>query len=504
MKGNSYPPYPPHVHTTANANVRNKLPCSKAHIIGGFSTCFSSKDICRKCHAQYSDLDSRIHDFEGESPHSRWTIEEYDSLHKNTNTRTNISDVTANENLFNEFSEPLSDDSQEEMSDSSEEEAKKKFGVKTKCVFNVLQTFHCVESMPPDSLHDLMEGVIPQDLLGILLILEDKGWFKLSEYNTALNQFNYSRQEASSKPQLVPLSNKVKKLSGKAVSHWVHIRIFPYILMMKNWIRNGDDPVLTLGIMLADITSRLTAEAFRSHEVNELEDLIVEYLNLRKRLLEEFPLLGNAKPKHHFLVHYGDAIRLFGPPSSYWSGRYESKHRIAKAFADSSKCFINVSYTIAYRQQMRMCSIYYRGMYGLMDFKLPDSPFSKEDLGNSLIEMKIRSLMSGAKDLVTYQIEYNGRLYKVNDLIILNREDYAEIQVGMIKGFLIRKKTIYVIVLNYTAVQNYLGVFESSMKSENLKLVNFKTLEDTYPLFRRGTENKFLLILHHFVSFTHK
>jgi len=81
------------------------------------------------------------------------------------------------------------------------------------------------------------EGVVPQDLLGVLRILEIKKWFKMEDYNRALKNMKFSRQEASSKPQLVPVIKKIKRLSGKAISQWVHIRNFAYILYVNNWIQ---------------------------------------------------------------------------------------------------------------------------------------------------------------------------------------------------------------------------------------------------------------------------
>jgi hypothetical protein len=225
--------------------------------------------------------------------------------------------------------------------------------------------------MPPDSLHDLMEGVIPQDLLGIIRILVGKGWFSLTDYNKALKSIKYSRQESSNKPQEVTSNLKIKKLAGKATSNWVHCRLFSYILMMKGWVVDSEDPVLLLARKLNDITDRLTAEAFRPHEIDILEDLILDYLDLRKQVYNEYPVLGRPKPKHHFLSHYGAAIRNFGPPQSYWTGRYESKHRVAKSVAEASKNFINISHTISHRQQMRICSTYYNGMFSCTAFKLP-------------------------------------------------------------------------------------------------------------------------------------
>ena len=32
----------------------------------------------------------------------------------------------------------------------------------------------------------------------------------------------------------------------------------------------------------------------------------------------------------HSFSHYGECVRKYGPPITYWTGRFESKHRIAK------------------------------------------------------------------------------------------------------------------------------------------------------------------------------
>ena len=61
--------------------------------------------------------------------------------------------------LFNEYDEPISDSDDETGDNSESDEPRVNFGLKTKCVFNQLKAFHCVTSMPPDSMHDLMEGI---------------------------------------------------------------------------------------------------------------------------------------------------------------------------------------------------------------------------------------------------------------------------------------------------------------------------------------------------------
>ena len=68
---------------------------------------------------------------------------------------------------------------------------------------------------------------------------------------------------------------------------------------------------LKLALLLIDVTDRVTAERFEEYEIDRLEDIVIEYLDLRKVVMEEYPLLGSAKPKHHFLTHYAENIRQF-------------------------------------------------------------------------------------------------------------------------------------------------------------------------------------------------
>ena len=84
------------------------------------------------------------------------------------------------------------------------------------------------------------------------------------------------------------------------MSQWVHSRIWP-LLVMK-FVDNSEDPVLCLGLLLHEIVERLTAAAFYTYEIGILEEKVVEYLNLRKTIRDEFPaIMVNPKPKHHFL-----------------------------------------------------------------------------------------------------------------------------------------------------------------------------------------------------------
>ena len=171
--------------------------------------------------------------------------------------------------------------------------------MKRRCPFNILQSFHAVYSFPPDLLHDLLEGVIAQDLCGVIKILSKKGWFTIQEYNDALQSHPLKSYEVSDRPQTIN-NRKALKLPGKAVSIWLHMRCFGMIL--QPFVEDYDDDVLSLGLKLGEITERLCAVEFREHEIDQLEQLILGYLDDRKLVFNDFPvLLGTPKPKHHFI-----------------------------------------------------------------------------------------------------------------------------------------------------------------------------------------------------------
>ena len=104
--------------------------------------------------------------------------------------------------------------------------------------------------------------------MGIIRILSAKGWFSIDQYNNALLRLGYLSYESGDKPCPLPTSSKVKKLKGKAVSNWVHLRNWP--LVMKRYVPDTEDRVLLLGLNLHDIVERLCAQEFFPYEIKVL------------------------------------------------------------------------------------------------------------------------------------------------------------------------------------------------------------------------------------------
>ena len=503
----------------------------ESHAVGGFSLSFSSRSICRFCHIQHSDLVNRIHDLI-EVPHKYWTEAEYDqicdSIEAQMETEDEASEVIFDKNLedhlFDEEDEPEGEPDDEEIDDVGQEhgdeslvhendvemEIEERFGLRYRCSFNELKSFHAVISFPPDLLHDLLEGVVAQDLCGFIKIMTLKGLFTLEQYNETLKEHHFRSYEINDKPQPI-VNNKAQKLPGKAVSIWLNMRSFGMIVnSMPNPIDENDE-VFTISMKLAEITERLTATEFREYEIELLEEKIHDYLEERAELYKKYPnFLGTPKPKHHFLTHYGESIRKFGPPLAYWTGRFESKHRVAKGAAEAAKNFKNISLTLSVRQQHRMASKYYNGMFETESFRLPSDVTLKEALpkesgdGEAVLFQKLGSFMT-RNDAICKEVTINSQKYKNGDIVVLKAEDDVSLVVGVIKTILVKPGKVFFVSRRYKAERNVFNFFVSKTCSSDLVFVNpMKQLSDFKPLVKYGTDKKFKFYLHHHISYDHE
>ena len=114
---------------------------------------------------------------------------------------------------------------------------------------------------------------------------------------------------------------------------------------------------------------------------------------------------------------------MFGPPITYWTARFESKHRIAKNFAASAKNVKNITKTLSERQQMRAASIFYNGMFSCDDFILPQQVLMKKNMSSDTNFLKELKNFMSEEDLIVSEITVMSQKYKNADLIVLEMNE---------------------------------------------------------------------------------
>lgn len=104
-------------------------------------------------------------------------------------------------------------------------------GVKSECVLNELQYFHCITGFPPDFLHDLFEGIVPFELCVCLKKLIDRTYFTLDHLNTAIQYFPYKFSDKTNCPQRIPVNfHLTGTIGGNGRENWTLLRLLPSII----------------------------------------------------------------------------------------------------------------------------------------------------------------------------------------------------------------------------------------------------------------------------------
>jgi len=203
-------------------------------------------------------------------------------------------------------------------------------------------------------MHDIFEGWGSLELRLILrqFILNDK-FFTLTFLNACLKSFSYGSSDIKNKPTALKKKqlNKPSGSTGQSASQmWCFIRILPLLIGDKIPTDNNYWHLYLLMLKILDI---VMAPRISISETFLLQEMIHDHHKLFLFLFSERRLT----PKQHFLIHYPRVIRELGPPIRYWNMRNESRHFNFKKIATSSGNFINVSKTLAYRNQIKQAAI---------------------------------------------------------------------------------------------------------------------------------------------------
>ena len=222
-------------------------------------------------------------------------------------------------------------------------------GVRTRCVLSDrLSHFKVTTGFPPDLVHDLFEGIVPAEIALCLSVFISKKYFKLAYLNESIQNFPFKWTDKVNCPHPVPLKFATKKsVGGNSHENWSLLRFFPFLVGQKVSV---DEPAWKILTDLKDIVDLIVSPVHTEESVAYLNFKISEH---RVRLQEVFPDY-KLKPKHHYLEHYPQLIRQFGPLVCLWTLRFEAKHSFFKRVVRHTRSYKNVLLSLAERHQFHM------------------------------------------------------------------------------------------------------------------------------------------------------
>lgn len=167
-----------------------------SHQLGGLSMSFSSGRVCRHCMINYNDLSSYVSEED----------ERFPPLRTPTVHEEHVKSV-------------LQDPTLESV-----------YGVHGENALKDLASFNPTRCLPPDCMHDLLEGVIPLSLNAILTKLIDTGVLTVDLINSRLLRFTFNPYDKDNAPPLLPSSFPNKGLLSTASQMWVMMCILPFVI----------------------------------------------------------------------------------------------------------------------------------------------------------------------------------------------------------------------------------------------------------------------------------
>lgn len=134
-----------------------------AHELGGFTCSFNNGHCCRYCLAHHRDM--------------RHIYKESQTLIRTTQSHDMQVKQVQNVN-----------------SDKS------MYGVNQQSVLSALPSFHAITSLPPDLMHDVLEGIMPKLISCLLHVIVSNRICNASEICQRINKFTYGANDKRNRP----------------------------------------------------------------------------------------------------------------------------------------------------------------------------------------------------------------------------------------------------------------------------------------------------------------
>lgn len=221
-------------------------------------------------------------------------------------------------------------------------------------------------------------------------------------------------------------------------------------------------------LKLIEIFFLLNGSSYTEDKIISIEQKIFTYLSEFKSLYPNEPI----RAKFHFMVHYGEAIRNFGPPLHYSTMRFESKHSQFKAQDRAIHNHVNLTKSLATKHQdlqvynLSAANYFNSNIFGSFELVNLDAvQVIKQIIGSDNIQfykwVKFENIEYHINDIVCYENLTVPKFGKIKHLITLNHE---------LKFFLEPYMTIeYLIQYQSYSIQETINTINPIICLKNLK-----------------------------------
>jgi hypothetical protein len=213
-------------------------------------------------------------------------------------------------------------------------------GISSDSVLNQLDHFHTSTGFPPCVGHDCFQGKFKEDLQNIILLIRKNFHINPSYLIKKLKMFTKSTGES-----YIYINKKTGKISGSMTQVKNTILVLPLLFLGTAGIGTQ---IHQFCLILTDLTRMILARNYCSDSLNELRKLIDNYMFSKR---QNFPN-KSFTPKDHYISHYPDLIKFYGPLRFLWTLDFEQFHQQFKFIQSRTKNFKNPIKTLAINHQL--------------------------------------------------------------------------------------------------------------------------------------------------------
>lgn len=181
-----------------------------------------------------------------------------------------------------------------------------------------------------------------------------------------------------------------------------------------------EEPAWLVILDLKDIVELVVAPVHTDETVAYLEAKIYDH---RQRYLDLFPHV-KLLPKHHYLEHYPQMIRRFGPLVALWTMRFEAKHSFFKQVARHTNCFKNIPRSLATKHQFMLAYHTHASNFKKSSLEVTDISIMPVDVLSEGVRSKLHQRYPEVTEVhMATHLSYSGICYSKGMLIVHGSRD---------------------------------------------------------------------------------
>lgn len=347
------------------------------------------------------------------------------------------------------------------------------YGIKSRSCLYKIPHFHVLNGLPPDLMHDVLEGVVPYEMKLVLKKLISLKLFTLQYLNQRIIHFKYGKTDSANKPVEQTFDGYI---IGNAASNWCLLRLLPYLVGTK--IPEGNI-YWDFFLHLKYIVELLFSPSFTISYISLLQDELVDHMRLFTELFPE----NKIKPKHHLLLHYPRHILNYGPPIRYYCMRFEAKHSYFKQVTHHTKQFKNHAKTLAQNHQLLQCLCHSARHFLNSELELHNSnKINMDTIRKDICHLIFSQISESTSDIFqTNAATIKGTYYEINQFLPYQVRE-GNILFGQISLILFFQGNIWFIFKKFdSSPLKHFGVWQV-FESDNFDCIMYNNLSDWYPL----------------------